>query len=128
MRPKSHISTVLKIIFFPLRQHFIYSVLWFLKICIVIQLQLSAFSPHPFTPPQLNPPPFPASTFPIDFVHVSFIVVPVNPSPHGPLPTPLKIIFYIKYFSQFLFMSYSTMLKCYITHTHIPSKIDQFIN
>ena len=34
----------------------------FLKIFIVIQLQLSAFSPHPSTPPQPNPPPSPAST------------------------------------------------------------------
>ena len=57
------------------------------KIFIVIQLQLSAFSPHPSTPPQPNPPPSPASTLPLDFVHVSFIVVPVNPSPHCPLPT-----------------------------------------
>ena len=48
---------------------------------IVIQLQLSAFSPHPYTPPQPNPPP--SSTFPLDFVHVSFIVVPENPSPHS---------------------------------------------
>ena len=29
----------------------------FFKIFIVIQLQLSAFSPHPSTPPQPNPPP-----------------------------------------------------------------------
>ena len=59
---------------------------------IVIQLQLSAFSPHPSTPPQLNPPPFPASTLPLDFVHVSFIVVPENPSPHYPLPPPLWLL------------------------------------
>ena len=65
----------------------------FLKIFIVIQLQLSAFSPHPSTPPQPNPPPpSPASTLPLDFVHVYFIVVPENPSPHCPLPTPLWLL------------------------------------
>ena len=44
----------------------------FLKIFIVIQLQLYAFSPHPSTPPQLNPPPSATSTHPPapDFVHV----------------------------------------------------------
>ena len=47
-------------------------------IFIVIQLQLSAFSPLPSTPPQPTPPPSPTSTFPLDFVHVSFIVAPVN--------------------------------------------------
>ena len=50
----------------------------FLKIVIVIQLQLYAFSPHPSTPPQLNPPPSPTSTLSLDFVHVSFIAVPVK--------------------------------------------------
>ena len=62
------------------------------KIFIVIQLQLSAFYPHPSTPPQPNPPPSPASTLPLDFVHVSFIVVPENPSLHYPLPTPLWLL------------------------------------
>ena len=56
------------------------------KIFIVIQLQLSAFLPS--TPPQPIPPPSPTSTLPLDFVLVSFIVVPVDPSPHYPLPTP----------------------------------------
>ena len=64
----------------------------FFKIFIVIQLQLYAFSPHPSTPPQLNPPPSPTSTLPLGFVHVSFIVVPVNLSPHCPLPTPLWLL------------------------------------
>ena len=44
----------------------------FLNYFIVVQLQLSAFSPHP---PQPNPPPSPASTLLLGFVHVSFIVV-----------------------------------------------------
>ena len=45
---------------------------------IVVQLQLSAFTPHPSTPPQPNPPPSPASTPPpLGFVHVSFIAVGV---------------------------------------------------
>ena len=61
---------------------------FFFKFLIVIQLQLSAFSPHPSTPPQSNPSPSPTSTLPLDFVHVSFRVVPVIPSPHCPLPTP----------------------------------------
>ena len=59
---------------------------------IVVQLQLSAFSPHPSTPPQLNPPPSCTSTLPLGFVYVSFIVVPENPSPHYPLPTPLWLL------------------------------------
>ena len=62
---------------------------FFILIFIVVQLQLCAFSPHPSTPPQLKPPPSPTSTLSLDFVHVSFIVVPVIPSPHCPLPTPL---------------------------------------
>ena len=59
----------------------------FFLIFIVIQLQLSSFSPQP------NPPPSPTSTLPLDFVHVSFVVVPVNPSPHCPLPTRLWLYF-----------------------------------
>ena len=38
---------------------------------IVLQLQLSAFSPHPSTPPQPNPLPSPASILPLGFVYVS---------------------------------------------------------
>ena len=38
---------------------------------IVVQLQLSAFSPHPSTPPQPNPLPSPASILPLGFVYVS---------------------------------------------------------
>ena len=66
---------------------------WIFKIFfIIIQLQLSAFSPHPSTPPQPNPPPSSTSTLPLDFVLVSFIVAPINPSPHCPLPTPLWLL------------------------------------
>ena len=46
-----------------------------------------------FSPPQPNPPPSPASTLPLGFVHAYFIVVPENPSPHYPLPTPLWLLF-----------------------------------
>ena len=60
-----------------------FSSIFFLKIFIVIQLQLYAFSSHPSTPPQLNPPPSPTSALPLDFVHVTFIVV--IPSSHCPL-------------------------------------------
>ena len=49
---------------------------------IVVQLQLSAFSPHLSPPSHPNPPPSLASTLPLGFVHTSFIVVPENPSPH----------------------------------------------
>ena len=66
--------------------------IYFLTFFIVVQLQLSAFSLHPSTPPQLSPPPSPTSTLPLGFVHVSFIVVPENPSPHYPLPTPLWLL------------------------------------
>ena len=65
---------------------------FFKKFLIVIQLQLSAFSPPPSTPSHLNPPPSHTSTLPLDFVHVSFIVVLENPSPHCPLPTPLWLL------------------------------------
>ena len=57
----------------------------------VVQLQLSAFSPHPSISPQPNPPPSPASTLHLGFVHVSFIVVPVIPSSHCP-PRPQAIV------------------------------------
>ena len=62
----------------------------FLKIFIVIQLQLYAFSPLLSTPPQLNPPPSPTSTITPDFVHVSFnsscnALFPLSP-PHSPRP------------------------------------------
>ena len=71
---------------------YIYAMEFFLKkinLFIFIQLQLSAFSPHPSTPPQAVPPPSPTSTLPLDFVLVSFIVAPIDPSPHYPLPTPI---------------------------------------
>ena len=47
----------------PIQQgnKYIYSNYSFFLIFIVIQLQLSAFSPHPSTPPQPNPPPSPHS-------------------------------------------------------------------
>ena len=45
--------------------------LFFFLIFAVIQLQLSAFSPHPSTPPQPNPPPSPASTLPLGSLLVS---------------------------------------------------------
>ena len=64
----------------------------FFLIFIVIQLQFSAFSPHPSTTPQLNPPPSPTSTLPLDFVLVSFIVDPIDRSPRYPLPTLLWLL------------------------------------
>ena len=76
--------------FSHLRCHFYF--FQFLNYFIVVQLQLLAFSPHLSTPPQPNPPSSPASTHPLGFVHVSFIVVPLNPSPHCPLPTPLWLL------------------------------------
>ena len=59
---------------------------------IIVQLQLSAFSPHNSLQPQPNPPPSLASTFPFGFVHVSFIVVTENPSPHCLLPTSFVLL------------------------------------
>ena len=67
-------------------------VFFYLFIFIVIQLQLSAFSPHPSSPFQPIPPPSPISTLPLYFVLVSFIVAPVNPSPYYALPTPLWLL------------------------------------
>ena len=66
--------------------------IFFFLVFIVIQLQLSAFSPRLYTSPQPKPPPSPASTLNLDFVHLSFIVVPVNHSPHCPLPAPLWLL------------------------------------
>ena len=54
----------------------------FLNYFIVVQLQLSAFSPHHC--PHPSQPTSLASTLPLGFVHVSFIVVPSNPFPHYP--------------------------------------------
>ena len=60
---------------------------------IVVQLQLSTFSPHHSLPPRPNPPPSLASTLLLGFVHVSFIVVPENPlSPLSPPHSPLVIV------------------------------------
>ena len=55
---------------------------------IVVQLQLSEFSPHPSTPIQPNPPASPAATLPFGFVYDSFIVVPENAYPTVPPPLP----------------------------------------
>ena len=62
--------------------------IYFLNYFIVVQLQLSAFPP----PPEPNPPPSPASTLPLGFVYVSPIVVPENPPPHCPFPTPFCLL------------------------------------
>ena len=70
----------------------VYFLFFILFYFIFIQLQLSAFSPHPSTPPQPVPPSSPTSTLPLDFVLVSFIVAPIGPSPHYPLPTPLWLL------------------------------------
>ena len=56
----------------------------FFNYFIVVQLQLSVFTPHHFPLPQPNPPPSLASN-PLGFVHMSFIVVPENPSPLPPI-------------------------------------------
>ena len=79
---------MLNLFFFTFLIYFFFQILNF----IVVQLQLSAFSPHPAIPPQPNPPPSPASTLPIAFVHVPFIVVPENPSPHYPFASPLWLL------------------------------------
>ena len=55
---------------------------------IVVQVQLSPCSCHHFPHPIHHC--LPPSIFPhFGFVHVSFIIVPVNPFPHYPLPSPL---------------------------------------
>ena len=60
-----------------------------IKFLLLFNYSCLPFLPIPPPQPQPNPSPSPASTLPLDFVHVSFIVVPVIPSPHYPLPTPL---------------------------------------
>ena len=69
-----------------------YFIIFLIYSFIFIQLQLSAFSPHPSTPPQSVLPPSHTSTLPLDFVLVSFIVAPIDPAPHYPLPTPLWLL------------------------------------
>ena len=65
----------------------------FLKFLIVVQVQLSPFSPHhgpprhPSLPPTLKPNPF-------GFVHVSFIHVPWWTFPYYPSPPPVTISLY----------------------------------
>ena len=86
----SHLSLPPAILFLIVKPIFNYHFSGIFYYFIVVQLQLSVFSPHHVPPPpQPNPPPSFASTFPLGFVHVSFIVVPENPSPHCPLPPPL---------------------------------------
>ena len=51
---------------------------------IVVQIQFSAFSPHPTPAPQLSPPPSHFYSPTSIIVHVSFIIVPANPSPSSP--------------------------------------------
>ena len=63
------------------------------KLFFVVQLKLSAFSPHLSTPQQPNPPPSPASNLPLGFVYVPFTAVPENPSPHCPFNPPLWPLF-----------------------------------
>ena len=52
---------------------------------IIVQLQLSAFTPHhcPANPSQAHLPSL--LPHPLDYVHLSFIVVPENPSPLPPI-------------------------------------------
>ena len=59
---------------------------------IVVQLQLSAFSPHPSAPPQQIPLLSPAATLPLGFVHVSFTVVPEPFSLLSLPPSSLAIV------------------------------------
>ena len=49
------------------------------------------FSP-PVYPTPAKPTSLPYLTLPFGFVNVSFIVVPENPSPHYPFPTPLRLL------------------------------------
>ena len=50
---------IVSLLAFTTLLQFIYLFIYCFKIFIVIQLQLSAFSPHPSTPPQPSPPPSP---------------------------------------------------------------------
>ena len=91
---ESHVGSICRGLVFLLFFFFTIYQFFSLKkiIFIFIQLQLSAFSPHPSTPHQPVPPPSPSSTLPLNFVLVSFIVAPVDPSPHYPLLTPLWLL------------------------------------
>ena len=65
----------------------------FLKIFTVIQLQLSAFSPHPSTPLQPNPSLSPASTLPPWFCPCVLYSSSCNPLfPLSPSPPPALVI------------------------------------
>ena len=68
-----------------------YYIFFYFIIFIVVQVQLSAFSPS--TPPQPQPsPPLSPDHNPLGFVHVSFIVVPENPSLSPPPIIPSHLL------------------------------------
>ena len=102
----------------------LYCIPYFLK--IFIQLQLSAFSPHPSTPPQPVPPRSRTSTLPLDFVLVSFIVVPVIPSPHYPLPTPLWLLLHCSYISMSLVIF--SLLFIFVDYVSVKGEIIWYLS
>ena len=84
------------------------NVIFILKIFSVIQLQLSAFSPHPTTPPQPNPPPSPCFHPPPWFcpcVLYSSSWKPLSPlsPPHCPLTIVRLFLTSMSYLFLFIF-------------------------
>ena len=69
-------------------KYFFFSV-FLKKFLLLFNYSCMPFLPIPPPHPSQSQPLSPTSTLPLDLVHVSFKVVPVIPSPHCPLPTPL---------------------------------------
>ena len=68
------------------------------------------FSPS-LHPTPAKPTSLPHLHTPLDFVHLSFIVVPVIPSPHCPLPTPLWLLLHSSEVPRYL--KYTKVFKLY---------------
>ena len=82
-----HVGCVCTSVLMYMRMHMYMSLFFYCCSITVV-----CIFPYPSTSPQPNPPLSPTSKLLLGFVYVSFIVVPENPSPQYPLPTPLWLL------------------------------------
>ena len=110
--------------------------LLFLKIFIVIQLQLYAFSPHPSTPPQLNPPPSPHLHPPPWFCPCVLYSSSCNPllslsPPHSPLTivtlflTSMSLVIFCLLFSSIAYVPVKDEIICFLNYFNSHAKLLQ---